>query len=67
MVVVKLMSSGQLDVAAVTVAAHPAAPRIQVRFGPMRLTMTAGEAITFATQLVAAVDELNHHRKRNQP
>lgn len=69
----KLISSGQLDVAAVTIAAREdPPPRIQIRFGPLRLTMTAAEALAIATQLADAADQLragtlNHHNERTQP
>jgi hypothetical protein len=63
----KLISSGQLDVAAVTIAARAdPAPRIQIRFGAMRLTMTVPEAVTIAAQLADAADELRADTQREE-
>jgi hypothetical protein len=58
---VKLISSGQLDAAAVTIAARAdPSPRIQIRFGAMRLTMSVPEALAIATQLADAADQLRN-------
>lgn len=39
-------AGGQLDVAAVTIAAREDPPRVQIRIEPMRLTLTDAEAIS---------------------
>jgi hypothetical protein len=38
----------------------PDSNRVTIRIGPHRFTATRGEAIQFAAEIVAAVDELNH-------
>jgi hypothetical protein len=55
---VKLSSAAPLDVVAVNVAEHSDPPRIQIRFGPLRLTLSETEAVTIARGLVDAIGQL---------
>ena len=52
--------TGQLDVGAVVITAgqDPAAPRVWIRYGKTRLSLTEHEAVHVATQLVNAIDQL---------
>jgi hypothetical protein len=52
------LTSGPLNPAAVTVVDDSDPPRVQIRFGQLRLTLSEAEAVNLATQLVDAVAQL---------
>jgi hypothetical protein len=68
---VKLISSGQLDVAAVRIAANHDPPRIQIRFGQIVLTLSELEAVSLAARLVDVIAQLRadqpDHREEPTP
>jgi hypothetical protein len=55
---------GQLSIAAtaVSVSDDPDAPRIWIRFGRFRISLTEAEAVRIAAQIIDALAESPRHR-----